>query len=133
MPKAEIRNLRPDVVGVFVTLGCVNCGHEWEAYQPTSLGLAFGSHQCPQCSARCAVSPEEFAAALDHYWPEPSRKEMIGLTNEATRVTEDWHRVEPFASALTYRGVNLGEAAERFLVSHVTLGLRAAGNKETRQ
>jgi hypothetical protein len=76
---------------------------------------------------------DEFAAALDHYWPEPSRKEMIGLTNEATRVTEAWHRVEPFASALTYRGVNLGEAAERFLVSHVTLGLRAAGNKETRQ
>ena len=126
---AEIRNLRPDIVGVFVTLACPQCSHSWEAYQPTTLGVAFGSHPCPKCAAVLTVSPEEFATALDGFWAEPSREEMIALTNEASRVTEDWHRAEPFASALTYRGVNLGEAAERFLVSHVTLGLRAAGNK----
>lgn len=127
---AEIRNLRPDIVGVFVTLACPQCSHSWEVYQPTVLGIAFGSDSCPKCSALLTVSPEQFESALDSFWAEPSREEMIKLTNEATRVTEDWHRAEPFASALTYRGVNLGEAAERFLVSHVTLGLRGAGEKE---
>jgi lambda repressor-like predicted transcriptional regulator len=120
---AEIRNLRPDILGVFVTLGCPKCAHGWEAYQPTSLGISLSTHQCPNCSAKSLVTSESFGRALDRFWPEPSREEIVALTNEASRVTQDWHRNEIFANALNYKGVNLGEASERYLVSHVTLGL----------
>jgi len=129
---AEIRNLRPDILGVFVTLACPKCAHVWESYQPTNLGISFATHRCPNCSTTSSVTPESFGRALDEFWPEPSREEIVELTEEASRVTQDWHRTEIFANALNYKGVNLGEASERFLVSHPTLGLGLPVSQEAR-
>lgn len=129
---AEIRNLRPDILGVFVTLACPKCAHGWEAYQPTSLGVSLATHRCPCCNTMSSVTPESFGRALDQFWPEPFREEIVALTNEASRVTQDWHRTEIFANALNYKGVNLGEASERYLVSHVTLGLGLPSGAEAR-
>lgn len=129
---AEIRNLRPDILGVFVTLTCPKCAHCWEAYQPTSLGISLATHRCLQCATTSLVTPESFGRALDQFWPEPTHEEIVALTNEASRVTQDWHRTEIFANSLSYKGVNLGEASERYLVSHVTLGLGLPGDQEAR-
>lgn len=125
-----IKRLRPAVVGVFADLACPNCGSEREVYLATIMGITLGSHECPACSAVQTIAPEDFASALDRLWPEPPVEEIVALTNEATRVTELWHRHEPFTSALRYRDVNLGEAAERFLLADVTLGLLHATRGE---
>lgn len=121
-----IIGLRPAVTGVFVLLGCRSCKQAFECFQPTVAGVALGRHVCPNCHDLYEVKPEDFEAALDRFLPPRGVEEMIALTEEATRVAETWHESPPLARLLTYKGFNLGEPTERFLLSHITLGLYPA-------
>lgn len=122
----EIIGLRPSVTGVFVLLGCRSCKQAFERFQPTVAGVALGLHACPNCHDLYEVKPEDFEAALDRFLPPRSLEEMTAVTEEATRVAETWHQSPPLARLLTYKGFNLGEPTERFLLSHVALGLYPA-------
>jgi hypothetical protein len=122
----KIVDLRPTVVGTYVSLRCSACEHEFESYQPTVAGLPVGEHTCPECSVSCVVSPEDFEVALAGYLPGGSVQHMTELTEEATRIAETWHRPEALANLLTYRGVALGPATERELLASITLGLVTA-------
>lgn len=122
-PTNTIRGIRPTVIGAHATLGCRHCGHEFETYLPTVAGMSVGIHPCPRCNAETLVEPDDFHQAMERTLPPKSVSQMVRLTNEASRVTTGWHAVEPFASIVRHRGVNLGEAAERFLLSHVTQGI----------
>jgi hypothetical protein len=122
----KIIDLRPTVVGTYVSLRCGACEYEFESYQPTLAGMAVGMHTCPKCSVRCVVLSEDFDTALAHYLPSQSVEYMADLTKEATRIAETWHRHETLARLLTYRGIPLGPATERELLASVTLGLVAA-------
>lgn len=120
----DIIGLRPAVIGVFVLLRCRSCTNSFEGYQPTVAGVAIGKYQCPGCQCFYEVMPEDFEAALDKFMPALSFDEMVGLTEEATRIAETWHQKEPMAALLTYKGINLGELTERYLLSYITLGLQ---------
>jgi len=124
--KADIVGLNPVVIGVYILLYCRDCAHTFESYQPTLACVAFGKHTCPQCRAVYEVWPEDFQAALDRHLPPLSLEEMTQLTGEATRIAENWYRVNPLAQLLTYKGINLGEPTERALVSFIAQGLYAA-------
>ena len=122
----KIVALRPTVVGTYVSLRCSACAHEFESYQPTVAGIPVGEHSCPECSAGCVVSPEDFEVAVAGYLPGGGIEHMTELTRKATRIAETWHHPEALASLLTYRDVALGPATERELLASITLGLVAA-------
>jgi len=122
----EVTGLRPTVVGTYLSLRCGWCEHHFESYQPTIAGIAVGQHVCPECSGRCVVSPEDFETALVRYLPGQGLDDMAALSEEATWVAETWHRPEPLARSMTYRGVSLGPPTERELLACITLGLMAA-------
>jgi phage FluMu protein Com len=129
----EITGIRPDVVGVYLSIRCRKCAGLFETYQTTIAGLAFGNHSCPLCRADNEIQPEDFANALDRFLPAQSQDAMVNLSNEASRIAENWYRREPFATLLTFKGVNLGEPTERFLLSYITLGLFAAQRQRGQQ
>lgn len=120
----EIIGLRPAVTGAYVTLRCRSCSHSFSGFQPTVAGVAVGQHRCPNCGALYGVGPKEFEAALDRFLPERSFEEMVAITEEATRIAESWHQREPLCGLVTYKGINLGSPTERYLMSHITLGLQ---------
>ncbi|MHB8066845.1 MAG: hypothetical protein ACYDIC_02980 [Desulfobaccales bacterium] len=124
--RADIVGLIPLMTGVFNILRCQDCDHIFNSYQPTLAGVAFGRHTCPKCHAVYEVWPDDFQTALDRYLPPLSLKEMDRLTAEATRIAENWYRSDQLAQFLTYKGINLGEPAERPLVSFISQGLYAA-------
>lgn len=124
--RAHIQSVRPTMTGAYVRIACASCNTEYEAYQPTLIGVAVGRHICPKCAAAAEVTPDEFRAAFDCEFPEPTRDELIQRTNEATRIAEEWHQAAFVERALEHRGVPLGEAAERFLVADVALGILLA-------
>lgn len=119
----EIIGLRPAVTGAYLTFNCRSCSKPFAGFQPTVAGVAVGQHRCPDCGALYSVGPEEFEAALDRFLPERSFEEMAAITEEATRIAESWHQVEPLRGLVTYKGINLGAPTERYLMSHITLGL----------
>jgi hypothetical protein len=121
----DIVGLRPDVVGVYVSFRCRGCAHLFERYQPTVAGIVIGLHTCPKCQAACEVSPELFEDALERFMPNLGVEEMIQQNEEASHITEQWYRIAPLAKLLTYRGINLGEPTERYLLSFITLGLNS--------
>jgi hypothetical protein len=123
---SEIVGVRPVVTGVYLTLRCGACRSRFESYQATVLCVPAGEHRCPACSASVRVGWAELDAALARHLPYREPHEMARLTEEATRVAESWHRSAPFASLLTYRGIDLGPAMERELLATITLGLAQA-------
>lgn len=120
---ADIVGLNAVLTGVNVLLHCRDCGQTFEAYQATFACVAFGRHTCPQCRGVYEVWPDDFQAALDRHLPPLSLEEMTRLTAEATRIAENWYRRHHLARWLTYKGINLGEAMERTLVSFIAQGL----------
>ncbi len=122
----QIIGLLPMVIGVYLQFRCQACGQAFTSYQTTLACVAIGRHTCPQCQAVYEVWPEDFAAALDRFLPPLGLEELTRLTAEATRIAETWYRVGPLARLLTYKGVNLGESAERVLVSFIAQGLYAS-------
>lgn len=128
---SNIVGLRPALTGVYVTIHCPTCSNNFESYQPTVAGVTFGQHTCSQCNAIYEVWPDEFESALDCYLPVSSPDEIIAHTEIASDVAETWYTVEPLASLLTYKGINMGESTERELLSFITLGLHLAeANRE---
>lgn len=121
-----IIGITPSVVGLVVSVCCHACQHRFESYQATVGGLAVGTHRCPRCGAGHAVMPDAFEADLDRLLPALSLQEMRELTTEATCIAEGWHRVEALASVLQYRGIPLGPATERGLLSVISNGLAAS-------
>lgn len=122
----EILEIRPSVVGMTVVVCCRACARRFESYQGTIGGLAVGVHCCPRCGACHAATPDAFETALDRLLPAPGVQEMRELTTEATRIAEGWHRVEALVGVLQYRGVPLGPATERGLLSFISAGLAAS-------
>jgi hypothetical protein len=122
----EIVGVRPVVTGVYLTLRCSTCRSSFESYQATVLCVPAGDHCCPTCSSSVSLGWADLDAALSRCLPYQEPDEMARLTEEATRVAESWHRSAPFASLLTYRGIDLGPAMERELLATITLGLAQA-------
>ena len=122
----EIKDLRLEADSIYIMLCCPACGKLFEYCQTTVAGVTIGLPVCPSCRLVGEIRPEDFEAALDRHLPVRSMDEMIEITNEATRLTETWYRVEPFTELLDYRGVNLGEGAERELISFILQGLSLA-------
>ena len=112
-----IVGLRPAVTGAFVTLHCQKCDHTFEIYQPTVAGVGIGKHHCSQCRSSYVIRPDEFEQALTTYLPELELDDMVQMTKEASRITETWYENPLLAELFTYRGLNLGEPAERVLLS----------------
>ena len=123
---AAIVGLNPVMTGVYITLRCKDCAHTFATYQATLACVAFGRHTCPKCQAVYEVWPEDFQTALDRHLPRLSLEEMTLLTAEAARIAENWYRVDHLAQCLTYKGINLGEPAERPLASFIAQGLYVA-------
>jgi hypothetical protein len=128
--RPEVIGLRPAVTGVFVSIRCCSCREAFESYQPTVSGVPLGGHQCPRCHDVYEMRPEDFEAALDRFVPPRSFEEMVEITEEATRIAETWHQAAPLAELFFYKGVNLGEMTERYLLSYITLGLYGSGGSE---
>ena len=128
----DITGLRMITDGLWITLRCLAGGHAFERYLTTIASVAIGRYECPQCHIINEVWPEDFEAALDRYLPTRSMDEIIQLTEEATRITETWYRVEPLNELLNYHGVNLGEGPERELVAFVVQGLYIATENKKR-
>ena len=136
MPISDINNsdpqaplivgLRPAVTGAFITLQCQKCNHTFENYQPTVAGVGLGRHNCPQCQSSYIIRPGNFEQALTEYLPKLEIDDMVQMTKEASRITETWYENPLLAELFTYRGLNLGEPAERVLLSWITLGLYQA-------
>jgi len=118
--------MHPVLTGVYIDIRCQDCGQTFMVYQATLACMALGRHTCPHCQAVFEVWPEDFPAALDRHLPPLSHEEMTRLTVEATRIAENWYRVDPLARGLTYKGINLGGPAERPLVSFIAQGLYVA-------
>jgi ferredoxin len=97
-----------------------------EAEQPTVAGLAVGERNCPRCGECIEVRPADFREAVEKSTPARTVDEMIQWTNEASRIVSTWYRSEPYATLVQHRGVRLAEAAERFLLAHVTQGMLAS-------
>lgn len=124
--EAEITGMRPFIHGLYITVRCRNCGTSFERYQPTVAGIAVGKHACPQCATLYEVQPVGVIEAMDRLIPRRSVQELARVTEEASRVCESWYRAPPFAEVLSFEGVNLGEPAERELLSFISQGLCAA-------
>ncbi|QDU61542.1 hypothetical protein Pan216_24030 [Planctomycetes bacterium Pan216] len=122
----SVVDVRITAKGAEVVLRCKGCDQKYASHQPTVAGMAMGRHRCPKCGASVFINPDLFADALERHVPCPSFDEMVELTNEASRITETWYRAESMADLMTYRGVNVGRAAERFLVPIVTRALASA-------
>jgi hypothetical protein len=121
-PVAPI-GIRGSVFGIFLTLKCPACQHIFESYQFTVAGIAMGPHPCPQCRAELRVYPEALDTALKKFLPARTYKELAELTEEASRLAENWYRAQPLDQVLTYRGINLGEPTERWLAAYFIQGL----------
>lgn len=121
-----IVSVQPTVAGAVVRLRCRSCGDTLDAEQPTVAGLAFGERDCPRCGAWIDVRPSDFREAVEASTPARTVDQMIQWTNEASRIVSTWYKSAPYASLVQHRGVCLAEAAERFLLAHVTQGLIAS-------
>ena len=119
----KISGIRPAVSGIFISLQCRACGKEFESYQTTIAGVPIARHICPGCRTIYEVGPEIFLAALERYMPPASFKEMVQITEEASRIAETWYRSPGLADLLTYQEINLGEPMERELLAFITTGL----------
>lgn len=113
--------LLPDVIGVTIQAECENCQQEFKQYLPTIFGLAFCTLTCPDCSATSEIDPVRFLELIDTSIPSVVDHDAINRT--ASRVAEKWYKVDEIAEALDYNGINLGEPAERSLMSIITNGI----------
>jgi|GEM_PF-3510213 len=120
---AQIVELLPVVTGVYLILHCQVCDRTFSSYQTTVACMAIGQCTCPQCQAVYEVWPEDFIAALNRHRPPLHMEDLDRITAESTRIAETWYQVGPLAQLLNYKGVNLGESAERFLASFISQGL----------
>lgn len=129
--KAVLENLRPSdilaitplVTGVLVRVKCRYCRAVIEQLQPSIDTLVFGRYSCTGCQRVCHLWPEDFVAALDWFFPHSSVDELIQIKKESSRIARNWYKVNPLAEHLMYKGINLGEPTERFLLSFILSGL----------
>lgn len=121
--RAEIAKVRLETDAVYLSLCCPGCNEVFEVYQPTVAGVAIGKHHCRQCLTVSLVTPEIFVAALKWQCPTQELERLVFLSAEATRLTETWYWLSPFAQILSYKGVNLAEAGEWALMTPVLQGL----------
>lgn len=119
--KIKIVRLQPDVTGLTIQAVCENCKQEFKQYLPTIFGLGFGILTCPTCSGTLEVEPSHFLELVENCMP--TAVDYDAINEAASQVTEKWYRVDEIAAALDYNGINLGEPAERFLVSIITNGI----------
>ncbi len=122
----HVIGLHLEADGVYIVCSCAACGAQFVSYLTTLGSLALGQFHCPECGHSHDLCPEAFDAALRNLLPSLSRKEMIQMTDEATRITESWYRVGPMAELMSYQGINLGEGIERELMPIVMQGLYQA-------
>ncbi len=121
--KANILGIRPALEGVYATLRCVQCTQTFETFVATVAGLALGRVNCPDCTAIYEITPDNFLLALEMFLPIKNRKEIAEFNREANQIAESWYRVSILSKILSYRGINLGEPAERALFPSISLGL----------
>jgi hypothetical protein len=122
-PPPKITFIRMQTEGPQLSLTCTQCQHCFESYFPTIGSIPVLQINCPRCQTRHTIWPEDYDPFLDLFFPSLDHTQSTQLTVEASRITETWYRLKPFADILTFKGVNLGEGAERELVGLVAQGL----------
>ena len=120
---SDIVGINPIITGILVAVSCRHCGKQFEKLQPTVDTLAFGQYTCPECQTVYDLWPEDFLAALDRFFPQSSSEQLSEIKKEASRIARNWCRFGSLTEPLTYRGVNLGQPAERVLLSFILTGL----------
>jgi hypothetical protein len=121
----SIVGVRPALNGVYVALRCPACGATHAAYQPTVAGLAIADHPC-DCGTWFSVSPDGLVEAAGRMLPQRTVADAVALTEEASRIVEEWHRAGPFRDRLRHLDVDLAAPTERETTHLVLLGLLAA-------
>ncbi len=126
--------IRPAVEGTYISIQCRSCSNLFTSYQPTVAGVAIGQHKCPNCQEVHKISPEDFESALDNIIPARNFEQIKQHLAEASTIAESWYRIEGISQFMIHRGLNLGQPAERGLLSVITQGLDKAksnmGSKE---
>jgi hypothetical protein len=125
--RADIRDVRNDVRGFFVTLRCRGCGESFERYLRTLAGLALGEYACPACRQVQRMEPEAFLDAVRRAFAEVDAETACALADAAAGIAERWHRAPELAELLSHRGVALGPPTERELHALFLRGLQRGG------
>lgn len=131
--KANILGIRPALEGVYVTLKCGQCTRIFEAFLATVAGHALGRFNCSDCAAIYEITPDDFLLALERFLPVKNRKEIAEFNRQANQIVESWYRVSILSEIMSYRGINLGEPAERSLFPHIALGLYLDDKKRPKE
>lgn len=131
--KTNIFDIRPALEGVYVTLRCVLCTQTFEAFLATVAGHALGRFKCPDCAAVYEITPDDFLRALEIFLPVKNRKEAAEFNRHTNKIVESWYRQGTLAKIFTYKGINLGEPAERALFPYISLGLYLDDKKRSKK
>ncbi len=130
----DIIAIRPAVEGTYITIQCRSCSNHFTSYQPTVAGVAIGQHKCTNCQEVHKISPENFESALDKIIPARSFEQIKQHIEEASTIAESWYRIEGISQFLIHCELNLGQPAERGLLSFISQELDKAnsnmGSKE---
>ena len=126
----SINGIRLDADGVYISLRCGVCHSVFEQYLTTVGGVPIGQYGCSRCDTSLVVEPEEYLKIVDRMFPVLSMDDRIALTEESTRITESWYKVDQVAELLHHKGINLGEGPERELMAVVLEGLLNTRNAQ---
>lgn len=122
--RSKILALHIDTDIMHLELACYSCGYVFQHIYSTIAGVLICKAVCTQCRAVNSFLPDDLKAIIIEQNLLPSPNDIAMIMDVATNITENWYRAEPYVTILDYGGINLGEGAERELVSFVWQGLQ---------
>lgn len=121
---SNIVALHIDTDIMYLQLACYSCGYIFQHIYSTIAGVLICKPICTECGAVISIFPDDLKAIIIQQNLLPNLNDIAMVMDVATNITENWYLAEPYTTILDYDGINLGEGAERELVSFVWQGLQ---------
>lgn len=124
MMHSKIIKLHIETDIMYLELECHYCRSVFKHTYSTIAGVLICKAVCTQCDSVNCVFPDDLKSIITEQTLLPNLNGIAMIMEVATMITENWYLAEPYTTILDYDGINLGESAERELLSFVWQGLQ---------